>query len=217
MSIQVLLADDHTIVRDGLKLLLESQPDMRVIGEASNGNEALRLTQELSPDVVLMDIAMPELNGIDAAQRICDEHPKVKVVILSMHSSSEHIFRALRAGAVGYLLKESAGEEVATAVRSAFAGQRYLSAKIENTLIDDYLKQRKMGPVSSPLDSLSSREREVLQLTCEGKTTAEIAEKLYLSTKTVETYRSRFMRRLDIHDIPSLVKFAIQNGIISLD
>jgi DNA-binding NarL/FixJ family response regulator len=217
MTIRVLIAEDHVVVSEGLKLLLEIQPDIKVTGIAVNGTETIRMVKALKPDVVLMDITMPDLNGIEATRRIQAELPGVKVVILSMHSSSEHVYHALQAGALGYLVKEAAGEEVIAAVRSVFAGIRYLSAKIEATVIDDYLKRSRASTKSSPLESLTSRDREVLQLICEGRSTAEVAEKLSLSIKTVETYRSRLMHRLDIHDIPSLVKFAIQNGLISLE
>jgi len=212
--ISVLLADDHAVVRDGLRALLEAQTDIEVVGDAANGREVLRLAQQLHPDVVVMDIAMPELNGVEATQQMHDAYPSTQVLILSMHSTTEHIFRALQAGARGYLLKDSAGAEVVDAVRVVHAGRRYLSQKIAATVIDDYIAERHR---TSPLESLSSRERQILQLVAEGKSSAEIAAILFLSPKTVDTYRSRLMHKLDIGDLPSLVKFAIQHGVIQLE
>jgi DNA-binding NarL/FixJ family response regulator len=217
MSITVFLADDHAVVRDGLWVLLEAQPDIRVIGDAADGRETVRRVTRLCPDVVVLDIAMPELNGIEAAREITQACPSTQVIILSMHSTTEHIFRALQAGAHGYLLKESAGIEVVNAVRAVHAGHRYLSPKISNGLIDDYVHQRQAAEAQSPLARLSPREREVLQLVVEGKSSAEIAGILSLSLKTVETYRSRLMQKLDISDLPSLVKFAIQHGLTPLE
>ena len=217
MSITVFLADDHAVIRDGLRSLLEATSDIRVIGDAANGRSAVREVAQLRPDVAIVDIAMPGLNGIEAAREIVQVCPTTQVVILSMHSTSEHIFRALRAGARGYLLKESAGIEVVNAVRSVHAGHRYLSEKISDTLIDDYVLRRWPGAPRGPLASLSSREREVLQLVVEGKRSAEIADILFLSVKTVETYRSRLMRKLGISDLPGLVKFAIQHGVTPLE
>jgi DNA-binding NarL/FixJ family response regulator len=214
MTIRVFIADDHALVRDGLRYLLQAQSDITVVGDASDGRQAVRLVQQLNPDVVVMDIAMPELNGIEAARQIRATRPSVQIIILSIHSTIEHISRALQAGALGYLLKESAGVEVAEAVRAVHAGRRYLSSKIAETIIDDYSSHPN---VTSPLDRLSPREREVLQLVAEGKTSAQIAEILSLSTKSVETYRARLMKKLDLDDLPSLVKFAIQHGLITLD
>jgi len=214
--IRVFLADDHAIVRDGLRMILEAQSDMTVAGDAADGRQAVRLVEQLQPNVVVMDIAMPELNGIEAAQQIRETCPSAQVIILSMHSSAEHIFRALQAGARGYLLKESAGAEVVDAVRAVHAGRRYLSQRITETVVEDYVHQRQ-AEAKSPLDLLSPREREVLQLVVYGKSSAEIAEILFLSPKTVETYRSRLMQKLGLHDLPSLVKFAIQHGVTALE
>jgi DNA-binding NarL/FixJ family response regulator len=217
MSITVFLADDHAVVRDGLRFLLEAQPDIEVIGDAANGREAVRRVIQLCPDVVVMDIAMPELNGIEAAWQIRDMCPSTQTVVLSMHSTTEHVFRALQAGVHGYLLKESAGTEVVNAVRAVHAGHRYLTEKISDRLIDDYVRQRHAPEARSPLARLSPREREVLQLVVEGRSSAEIAGILFLSPKTVETYRSRLMRKLGIGDLPGLVKFAIQHGLTPLE
>ena len=210
----VVLADDHTVVRDGLRVLLEAHSDISVVGDAANGRQAVRLALQLHPDVVVMDIAMPELNGIEATRQIHDASPSTQVVILSMHSTTEHIFRALQAGARGYLLKDSAGAEVVAAVRAVHAGRRYLSRKIASTVLDDYISERSRA---TPLDSLSPRERQILQLVAEGKSSAETAALLFLSPKTVDTYRSRMMQKLGIGDLPGLVKFAIQHGITQLD
>lgn len=212
--IRVLLADDHAVVRDGLRALLNAQPGIEVVGDVANGREAVRESQKLQPDVVVMDIAMPDLNGIEATMQMQDACPSTQILILSMHSTAEHIFRALQAGARGYLLKDSAGAEVAEAVRVVHTGQRYLSQKIAATMIDDYIAERHR---TSPLESLSRRERQILQLIAEGKTSAEAGKMLFLSPKTIDTYRSRMMQKLGIENLPSLVKFAIQHGITRLD
>lgn len=217
MRIAVYVADDHAIVRDGLKVLLNEQPDIEVVGDASDGRETVRQVLELEPDLVLMDINMPELNGIEATRQIVENCPSTQVVILSMYATQEHIFRALKAGARGYLLKESAGIEVVKAVREVISGKRYLSEKISDEVIDEYIRLRDQTDEEDLLSRLSPREREVLQLVVEGKSSAEIAATLYLSPKTVETYRSRLMQKLEIHDIPGLVKFAIQHGLTTLD
>lgn len=216
MPIRVLVADDHAVVRDGLRFILEAQGDITIVGDAASGRDAVRRAQELRPDVVLMDIAMPELNGIEATEQIQQISPNIQVIILSMHSSSEHIFRAFQAGARGYLLKESAGMEVASAVRAVYAGRRYLSETITETVLEEFARRQQGETTKSPLESLSPREREILQLVVEGKSSAEIAEILFISPKTVETYRSRLMQKLGIEDIPSLVKFAIQHGLTPL-
>ncbi len=216
MAIRIFLADDHAVVRDSLRFLLEAQSDITVVGDAANGREAVRKVQKLHPDVVVMDIAMPDLNGIEATLQIRQSHPATQVVILSMYSSTEHIFRALQAGALGYVMKESAGKEVVDAVRAVHAGRRYLSQRIADTMIENYVHLRGKVQAKSPLEDLSPREREVLQLVVEGKSSAEIAEILYLSAKTVETYRSRLMHKLGVSDMPSLVKFAIEHGLTPL-
>ena len=217
MSITVFLADDHAVVRDGLRYLLEAQPDIDVVGDAADGRQTLQLVKQLCPDVAVMDIAMPELNGIDATHHICRDCPSTKVIILSMYSTTEHVNRALSAGALGYVLKESAGIELINAVRAVHSGHHYLSQKLSDRLIDDYLHQREAADDPSLLERLTPREREVLQLVVEGKSSAEIATTLSLSVKTIETYRSRLLHKLDISDIPGLVKFAIQHGLTPLD
>ena len=216
MPIRVFLADDHAVVRDGLRFILENQGDISVVGEAADGRMTVREVQRLRPDVVIMDIAMPELNGIEATQQVRDACPSTQVVILSMHASVEHIFRALQAGARGYLLKESAGKEVVEAVRAVSTSRRYLSEGISETILDEFTRTDRAAHGKSPLESLSTREREILQLVVEGKSSAEIAEVLRISPKTVETYRSRLMQKLGLSDLPSLVKFAIQHGLTPL-
>lgn len=213
MAITVLIADDHAVVRDGLRLLLESQPDIRVVGEVADGREALAETLRLNPDVVVMDLAMPHLNGADATAQITEKNESTRVVMLSMYSTVEHVYRALQAGAMGYLRKESAGAEVVEAVRSVHAGRRYLSQKITESVVDNYIRKRSL---ESPLESLSVREREILQYVVEGKSGVEIAKLLHLSPKTVDTYRSRMMTKLGISDLPGLVKFALQHGLTTL-
>ena len=214
MTITVFLADDHRVLRDGLRILLESQDDIRVVGDAENGNKAIAGILGTEPDVVVMDITMPELNGIDAAQIVHETLPETGIVILSIHSDLEHVFRALQAGAQGYLLKESAGSEVISAVRAVYLRRRYLSPSIRDTLTEAYMQNRE---IRSPLELLSLREKEVLQLTVEGHSSIAIAEKLGLSPKTVETYRSRLMGKIGVHDLPELVRFAIKHGITSVD
>ncbi len=213
MKISVLLADDHNIVRDGLQALLENEPDIAVVGSVANGRDALQKAVELKPDVVVMDIAMPQMNGIDAAEQIRHQSPGTQVVILSIHSTTEHIYRAFRAGALGYLLKESAGTELALAVRAAHEGQRYLTQHISETVLDSHILKRSNSSHRSPLEGLSQRERQVLQMVSEGLSSPEIAGKLSLSPRTVETYRFRIMHKLDLHDLPSLIRFAIENGL----
>ncbi len=217
MNISVVIADDHAIVRDGLKLLLESQPDIVVTGEASNGRDAVMQAKKLRPDIIIMDIAMPELNGIEAAGRIMLECPSTRVIVLSMHSTTEHIYRSLKAGARGYLLKESAGAEVVAAVRAVYNGTRYLSQKISDRVVEEYLNTQVSKGPDNPVDRLTPREREILQMVSEGKSSAEIANIMFLSPKTIETYRSRLMQKLGVNDVPSLVKLAIRYGLTQLE
>jgi DNA-binding NarL/FixJ family response regulator len=214
MTISVFLVDDHRVLRDGLRILLESQDDIKVVGEAEDGNKAIEGITDLKPNVTVMDITMPELNGIEAAQVIHETLPETGIVILSIHSDLEHIFRALQAGAQGYLLKESAGSEVISAVRAVYLGRRYLSPTIRDTVMEAYLQNHQ---IQSPLQLLSMREKEVLQLTVEGHSSAAIAERLGLSPKTIETYRSRLMGKLGVRDLPELVRFAIKHGITPID
>ena len=210
MTIRVLLADDHALMREGLRALLNATPDIEVVGEVRTGCEAQRQVLQLNPDVVLMDIAMPDLNGIEAAQMIHLKCPTVRIVMLSMHATAEYVYRAFAAGASGYLLKEMAVEEVITAVRTVHGGGRYLSPALAESMPDPG-----SGYARGPVDSLSTRERQVLQLVVEGRTSSEIARMIHLSPKSVETYRSRLMLKLGVRDLPSLVKFALEHGLTS--
>ena len=210
MTIRVLLADDHTLMREGLRALLTTTRDIEVVGEVGTGREAERQVVELNPDVVLMDIAMPDLNGIEAARVIHAKCPAVRIVMLSMHATAEYVFRAFEAGASGYLLKEAACEEVITVVRTVHEGRRYLSPALADFV------PAVSGHARSPVDSLSTRERQVLQLVVEGKTSSEIARMICLSPKSVQTYRSRLMMKLGVTDVPSLVKFALEHGLTPL-
>ncbi len=212
MSIGVLLADDHRIIRQGLRSLLEKQPDMEVVAEAENGRTAVQLARRLSPDVVVMDIAMPDLNGIEATQQIIAEAPGVKIVALSMHSDKRFVARMLKAGASGYLLKDCAFEELARAIRTVAVNQIYLSPGIAGVVVEDFVRH-----VSETDSSLTPREREVLQLLAEGSSTKEIAARLQVSVKTVETHRRHIMEKLDIHTIAELTKYAIRQGLTSLE
>ena len=213
MTIRVLLADDHALMRAGLRALLTSVPDIEVVGEVSTGREAERQVLQLNPDVVLMDVAMPDLNGIDAARAIHLKCPAMRIVMLSMHATAEYVYRAFEAGASGYLLKEVAIDEVITAVRTVHGGGWYLSPALADSVPDPTA----FGHTKSPVDSLSARERQVLQLVVEGKTSIEIASMIHLSPSSVQTYRSRLMAKLGVRDVPSLVKFAILHSITPPD
>jgi DNA-binding NarL/FixJ family response regulator len=208
-----LIADDHALMRDGLKALLAHDIDLEVVGEASDGRDALRGYLSIRPDVLLMDIAMPDLNGIEALRSIRERADNARVIMLSMHSDAEHVFRAYEAGASGYLLKEAAGTELKDAIRSVYEGRRYTSSALAHL---DAATQRR-GAKLCPLESLSARERQVLQLAAEGKSSVEIAAIVHLSPKTVDTYRSRLMKKLGVGDMAALVKFALKHGITSLD
>lgn len=213
MNIRVALVDDHAMIREGLRSLLEKSGFIEVVGEAATGAECLTMLEAWRPEVVVMDISMPELNGIETTREITRQWPGVRVVILSVHSTTEHVYQAFAAGAMGYVLKESIGKELFKAIRAAHGARRYLSEKIEATGGEQFLPSVAQ---KSPLESLSRRERQVLQLVVEGHASVEIAARLVLSAKTVETYRSRLMQKLGVHDITALVKFAIQHGLTTL-
>lgn len=216
MKTFVMIVDDHQIVRDGLKAILHNEEGIGVIAEADNGRSALRLVKELNPEIVIMDIAMPDMNGLEATRRISSEFPDVKVLILSMHQDKRMVIEVLNAGARGYLLKECASDELLRAIRTLLQGETYLSPKISSIVVKDLVKQQK-GESSSEIDSLSSREREVLQLLAEGKSMKEIAFTLDVSIKTVEAFRKRLMDKLKVNSIAELTKIAIREGLTSLD
>jgi DNA-binding NarL/FixJ family response regulator len=215
MSIRILLADDHKIIREGLRSLLEKQPGMEVVGEVENGRDAVKLARELLPDVMIMDYAMPDLNGVEATREIVAIAPGVKVVALSMHSDRRFVVAMLKAGASGYLLKDCAFEELAHALRAVRANRTYLSPKIADLMIKDYVRLFPSTELSV-FSLLSSRERQVLQLLSEGKSTKQISADLNVSIKTVETYRQHVMDKLDVHSIAELTKYAVREGLTSL-
>ena len=210
--IRVLLADDHTLVRAGIRSLLEGLENVEVVGEAGDGQEAVRLAESLRPDVVLLDVGMPGLNGLDVAARLVIHDPSIRVLILSMHTSEEYVLRALRAGCAGYLLKGSAVAELEIAVRAVARGETYLSPAVSKHVMDDYV--RRTGGATDPIDALTPRQREVLQLVAEGNTSKDIADRLGLSFKTVEAHRAQIMERLGLHDVAGLVRFAMRMGLV---
>jgi DNA-binding NarL/FixJ family response regulator len=212
---RILIADDHTLMRAGIRALLERMPCVEVIGEAGTGRDTLAMIKSKSPNLVLLDIAMLELNGLEALPRIGRDFPRVKVIILSAHANEEYVIRALRTGASGYMLKDAATAELELAITSVMQGKIYLSPSISHTVIESYLER--VGDLRSPLEQLTSRQREVLQLIAEGKNTKEIASLLGLSAKTVETHRLQLMKRLDIHDVPGLVRCAVRSGLVSVN
>lgn len=212
---RILLADDHSLVRAGVRSLIEKIPGVEVVGEASNGRDALELIRTELPDLVLMDIAMKELGGLEALPRITKNFPTVKVIILSAHANEEYVIRALRSGAAGYMLKDAAPLELELAISAVGEGKTYLSPSISRTVIDSYLER--VGSASSPIEQLTARQREILQLIAEGRNTKEIAGTLDISVKTVEAHRLQLMARLDIHDVPGLVRYAIRSGLVSSD
>lgn len=214
MSLRILLADDHKITRQGLRSLLEKQPDIEVVAEAEEGRTAVRLARELVPNVVIMDVRMPDLNGMQATHQIVSEFPKVKIIALSMHSDSMFVVEMLRSGASGYVLKDCAFEELTRAIRTVMDNKIYLSPAISGVVVDDYLHRLQKVDYSDS-EVLSDREREVLQLLAEGKSTKQIALKLHISNKTVETHRRQIMNKLDIHTVAQLTKYAISRGLTS--
>jgi two-component system response regulator NreC len=217
-TLKVLMVEDHALVRQGVKALLDEEPDITIVGEAGDGNQALVLAQQLRPDIVLMDLTLPGLGGIEATRQICERFPDMKVVVLSMHDSEEYVFRALQAGASGYIVKYSTSEELVLALRAVAAGSTFLSPDISRILISDYMRRAKTQESDEEaLSILTPRERELLQLIATGLTNRQVAERLHISVKTVETHRGNMMRKLDVHDRAGLVKFAIDSGLISLE
>ena len=215
-NIKVVIADDHTILRQGIKSLLDIQEGIEVMGEAKDGREAIKTIEELLPDVILMDIAMPGLNGLEATRRIKKKFPKVKVVVLTMHANEEYIFQILNAGADGYLVKETAFQDLISAINAVHKGEAFMSPSISKKVMTDYI-QRAQGEEKVGFDTLTTREREILQLVAEGNSNKKIAEALFISPKTVETHRAHIMDKLNIHDRAGLIKYAIRKGMINLD
>lgn len=214
-AIRVVLADDHALVRAGIRALLEKLPGIEVVGEADNGRQALELIKAISPNLILLDISMAELGGLEALPRIVKDFPAVKVLILSGHANEEYVLRALRTGAAGYMLKDAATAELRLAIDCVIQGKTYLSPSISRTVIDSYTER--VGPPFSTLEQLTPRQREILQLVAEGKNTKEIAHLLGISIKTVEAHRLQLMARLSIHDLPGLVRYAVRSGLVSAE
>ena len=210
--IRILLVDDHAVVRQGFKMILTAQSDMEIVGEAGNGREAVEQAEQLKPDIVIMDVAMPELNGIEATRRLAASTPHARVIALSMHKDSVYVREILRAGARGYLLKDSGAGDLVSAIRAVASGESYLSPAVSNAVLDDYRKH-----VTNPIDLLSSREREVLQLIAEGQSTKEIARTLKVSVKTIETHRRQLMNKLELYSVAELTRYAIREGLASLE
>jgi len=213
-QIRILLADDHTVVRDGLRALLERQSDMAVVAEAGDGRECVQMAENHLPDVVLMDVAMPEMNGIEAARRIIAASPKTGVVMLSMHQDESYVLRSLKAGAKGYLLKDSPREDVLSAVRAASEGRSFLSRKVSRMLQEDYVRQLESRGLEDSYELLTDREREILQLLAEGKANKEVAHLLNISLTTVETHRGHILQKLSLHSTAELILYAVRKRII---
>ena len=215
MTIRIALADDHTVLRAGLRSLLDHQRDFEVVGEAGNGRELLRVVDNTNPDVVVTDIGMPMLNGTEATSQIVTKHPKTRVIVLSMHSDEAYVLRALKAGARGYLVKESAEADLMTAIRTVHAGKAFFSPSVSALLVEDYVRQMRDRGIEDSYELLSAREREVLQLIAEGQSNKDIAGLLGLSVYTVETHRGNILQKLNLHSVPDLILYAVRKGLIS--
>jgi DNA-binding NarL/FixJ family response regulator len=215
--ISIVLADDHTLIRQGLRALLEPEPELKIIGEAEDGRDAVDIVGKLYPDIVLMDITMAGLNGLEATRLISTVSPDTQVIILSMHANAEYVLQALKAGARGYIVKHGIKEELILAIQAVHRGEQYLTSRVSSSVIQGYLDGAEIGESLSGLDKLTSREREILQLIAEGFSSPNIADRLTLSRKTVERHRSNLMDKLDIHNIAGLVQFAIRSGLITSD
>lgn len=214
-KLRVLLGDDHTLMRQGLRKIMEERPEWEVVAEVGDGREAVKKCLALKPDVAVLDIAMPLLNGIDATQQITKKVPDTKVLVLSMHSDEAYVTRALQAGATGYMLKDSAGKDLLKGIASVAAGQAYFSPAIARLMLDDYVRRVSGTDVVDRYETLSAREREIFQLIAEARTNKEVAELLEISPATVETHRARILQKLDIHNTAELVLYAVRRGIIS--
>jgi DNA-binding NarL/FixJ family response regulator len=217
MALSVFIVEDHTLVRSGIRALLQAAPNLSVIGEASNGRDAVEQIGELRPDLVLMDVAMPELNGIDAARQVHNALPSARIIMLSMHEDRQYVFESLKAGAMGYVLKSAAFQDLIGAIETVMSGRNYISPGLSDVVMNDYIRRAQGEEQASELGRLSGREREVLQLIAEGKSSAEVGEMLHISVRTVDTHRHNIMTKLEIHSIAGLTKFAIRHGLCVLN
>lgn len=215
-KIRIILADDHVLMREGLQAILERETDIEIVGHAKDGREAVDLVEKLKPDCVIMDIAMPNLNGLEATRLIRKLAPSVRIIVLSMHDAAEYVLQALKAGVHGYLLKQGIKDELILAIRSAYRGDKFLTSRISSSVIEGFLSQAEASESISPLQQLTQREREILQLIAEGNSSHQIADKLTISSKTVDRHRANIMEKLDIHNVAGLVHFAIQNGLVDV-
>jgi len=211
--INIVLADDHRVVHEGLRSLIEAEPDLTVIGEANDGLEAIRLTENLQPDVLLVDLAMPGLNGLEVTRQVKKKFPHVRIIVLSMHANEAYVVEALRSGATGYILKESSVTDVIKGIREVSAGRRFLSLLLSQQSIDDYMARVKTGPLD-PYDTLTSREREILQMTAEGQSSTEVGRRLFISPRTVEIHRQNAMRKLHLRNQSEVIRYALKKGIL---
>jgi DNA-binding NarL/FixJ family response regulator len=215
-QLEVFIAEDHTMVRSGIRALLDASPDLKVVGEAANGRQAVEMVRSLRPGLVLMDVAMPELNGIEAARQVIAENSQTRVVMLSMHEDRHYVFESLKAGATGYVLKSAAFQDLISAISTVMSGKNYISPALSDTVMNDYIRRAQGDEKDTELGRLSGREREVLQLIAEGNSSAEVAEILHISVRTVDTHRHNIMNKLEIHSIAGLTKFAIRHGLCVL-
>lgn len=215
MAVRILIADDHPLIRSGLRNLLEREGEFQVVGEAANGYEAIELATALKPEIAMLDVSMPRLNGIDAAQHISERMPRTRILLVSMHSDEAYILRALKSGARGYLLKASPEPDVLRAIRAVAAGNAYFSPEVTKLLVEDYVRQLQQRGISDSYDLLSIREKEILQLLVTGKSNREIADLLHISVSTVETHRTNIFNKLSVHNLPELILYAVRKGLLS--
>jgi DNA-binding NarL/FixJ family response regulator len=216
MALEVFIAEDHNLVRSGIRALLDAAPDLKVVGEAANGRQAVEMVRQLRPGLVLMDVAMPELNGIEAARQVLADNAQARVIMLSMHEDRHYVFESLKAGATGYVLKSAAFQDLIAAIATVMSGKNYISPALSDTVMNDYIRRAQGDEENTELGRLSGREREVLQLIAEGNSSAEVAEVLHISVRTVDTHRHNIMNKLEIHSIAGLTKFAIRHGLCVL-